>query len=380
MSCTNTDTGGRVRFFENDADRTADYRHRYVDTAADDDGVCSQQDVTRSVRRWLRENPHPGPYTTARVSVVGDDLRVFRLDAQLSRVHRGLRRLCGVDDDVDDRVRSVLRRACRALLDDAPDLTSLRVTLRASVVDGATTLWCVAEPMPGWSSSHHGDAVAPRRHPRDPVAVVVRKNVVSRVVDGDPTVKDSRFVTDRRILERCQGTAEETVMAAPGSAGVPGDGTDRLPDAWRDTELLEGGSSNFFAVYQNKRNDDDDDDTTYTIRTAATDLVLDGTVRQVVRDAFVHKDKKISFDDSRPPRLDDLDDWVGCFLTSTSRLVLPIDRLVLPRNPSSTQTVVVDGTTEATRGIVVEFDATHPVLRTIVRAMHDRVLAESGSL
>lgn len=380
---------GQVCFYENGCDRTLDYRVKYGLIDNDDDNdttstTTAATKVSKSVKQWLRDDVPPGPYTTARVSVDDEDeLKVFQLETHLSRMSHGLRTLfphCADDDDrIRSRVRTAMKDACRGLLtrSDVDALTSLRVTVAGTVAtnDNRSTLWCLAEPMP---NSRYGDRY-------DDVEVVVRRDVISRT-DGNVHVKDSQFVTDRQVLERCQGEAEETIMAQqqqlpllPLSSLVS-----ITPSAWRHTVLLEGGSSNFFAVYYQP------DTVTYTVRTASTDLVLDGTVRRVL--GAVLANTPVVLDDSSPPNLDDLDRWVGCFVTSTSRLVLPIAKLVLPQNPSSVRSmksvrsiydkdeVGDDDVDVDTRGVMVKFDVDHPIIRTIVEAVNNRILEDSESL
>lgn len=365
-----------------------------------------------SVAAWLRGVP-PGPYTTARVSVDGPILRAFRWRSQCARLTDGVARLfpdrVGVDDDDDlenavaseRRLRAVVTRACRAFLEERTSSSSsasavratLRVTLAASWNESTrrTDLRCAVEPMPDRRR---------RRHSRDSsaesdseVEVVVRRDVVVR--DHDPDVKDSRFVTDRRVLEACKGRAEDTLMAVANRQHQSGNddvhdvdasrASVRLPPVWRDTFLLEGTSSNFFALLRR-------DDGRHVVRTAPLDRVLAGTVRESLFEALKHMDEeKVEWDDSSPPSLDSIDQWVGCFLTSTSRSVLPISRLVLPDHPSSVRTVerprplttrhVGDNDDEDERdGSYVVFDVRHPTMRAIVRAVDARILEESEEL
>eukprot|EP00039_Didymoeca_costata_P008490 m.112794 g.112794 ORF g.112794 m.112794 type:complete len:132 (-) comp14103_c1_seq2:44-439(-) len=82
--------------------------------------------------------------------------------------------------------------------------------------------------------------------------------------------------------------------------------------------VLEGGQTNFFAIVNGK---------VYT----ANEGILHGTIRDTVI--------KICEQDGiayvlEPPSINDIDTWEGAFLTSTSRLVLPINEVVLSDSES----------------------------------------------
>ncbi|KAG0263018.1 hypothetical protein BG011_009415 [Mortierella polycephala] len=81
--------------------------------------------------------------------------------------------------------------------------------------------------------------------------------------------------------------------------------------------LYEGLSSNFFA-YHHKRQ---------TLLSAPLNSVLQGTVLRMV--LSVCKEENIPVDFTFP-NLKQMDEWEGAFLSSTSRLILPIEKLVLP--------------------------------------------------
>lgn len=76
-------------------------------------------------------------------------------------------------------------------------------------------------------------------------------------------------------------------------------------------DLLEGTQTNFFTMK---------DKTLYT----AGEGVLEGTVRQLVID--VCKDNSIPLK-YEYPNIKDCKSWDGCFICSTSRLLMPIDEL-----------------------------------------------------
>lgn len=112
------------------------------------------------------------------------------------------------------------------------------------------------------------------------------------------------------------------------AAAAPADGrtrraVPRLPDG--GTFLLEGTQTNFFALSADGR----------SLLTAPEGAVLSGTVRRLV----VHEvaDALGLYVKEAPPTLDGAlsGGWSGAFLTSTSRLVLPVDELLLPAASAS---------------------------------------------
>lgn len=70
--------------------------------------------------------------------------------------------------------------------------------------------------------------------------------------------------------------------------------------------LLEGSQTNFYAIRDGK---------IFT----AEDGILKGTVRSLVLEVCEENDIPVVL---TPPSLNDVDDWEGCFISSTSRLVL----------------------------------------------------------
>jgi branched-subunit amino acid aminotransferase/4-amino-4-deoxychorismate lyase len=79
-----------------------------------------------------------------------------------------------------------------------------------------------------------------------------------------------------------------------------------------DGNLFEGLSSNFFVILSDG-----------SLQTAPMESVLTGTVmRKVLRD---WKFSQIVFEN---PKISEIDTWEGAFITSTSRLILPIDKII----------------------------------------------------
>lgn len=78
----------------------------------------------------------------------------------------------------------------------------------------------------------------------------------------------------------------------------------------KNNSLYEGLSSNFFVIQNN------------SIVTAPEHAVLAGTIQQLVIQCCKSNNIPIIRDF---PQVNELDQWEACFLTSTSRLLLPID-------------------------------------------------------
>ncbi|KAG0238533.1 hypothetical protein BGW42_004295 [Actinomortierella wolfii] len=127
-------------------------------------------------------------------------------------------------------------------------------------------------------------------------------------IHGSPrdhaTTKDSQWVRDREAIEKTlePGTNEALLMD--------------------DKEnIYEGLSSNFFAVVDGSNGQGP------TVITAPLEYVLQGTIHRAVQ-AICKKDNiPLEY---RFPNLKEIDQWRGAFVSSTSRLVLPIETVVLP--------------------------------------------------
>ena len=124
----------------------------------------------------------------------------------------------------------------------------------------------------------------------------------------NPAAKDSDWVRERAAIEASMPKGTEDVVLAD-SAG----------------NLLEGTQTNFFCVNE------------AGVVCTAVDGVLLGTVRALVLETCVAKGIPVSL---APPNLSRIATWRGAFLTSTSRLVLPVDTVMfaessVPPTPSS---------------------------------------------
>lgn len=122
----------------------------------------------------------------------------------------------------------------------------------------------------------------------------LRSEMVKLKVAGLPrcnaAAKDSEWVRERKaIYDRMAPDVEEVILMDP---------TTR--------HLLEGSQTNFYAIQ---------DGAVVT----AEEGILKGTVRSLVLEVCVENGIPV---DLKPPTLDDVEKWQGCFISSTSRLVL----------------------------------------------------------
>jgi len=110
--------------------------------------------------------------------------------------------------------------------------------------------------------------------------------------------KDSKWVSERKPLEDLKGDdVNELILQSD-------DGT-----------LLEGSQTNFYVIM---------DGVLYT----AGEGVLEGTVRHLVLKVCKENDIPVSF---HAPNLKDIMKWEAAMISSTSRLLLPIDEILVPR-------------------------------------------------
>ena len=245
-------------------------------------------------------------------------------------------------------------------------------------------IYAIAEPMPVRESNEN-------------ISVVLRKGVINR--GENPDVKDANFVRRRQILIDCQGKCEETVMAEAGKVHLNSNLNihQSLPESWKSTIITEGSSSNFFAIYRKMDAKDH-----FILRTAGLDKVLGGTVRELLIDKYAENEstaQSISLTVcTEPPTIDEIEEWVGCFLTSTSRLVLPISEVILPVHCSSTTKIEKftecnknsswpelesgkdDNESSSSTAVVYRFDPQSKVMQLIVTETRKLILAHSETL
>jgi len=132
--------------------------------------------------------------------------------------------------------------------------------------------------------------------PSFPESVTVEARRAER---HNPTIKDTEWVRLRKKLEELKSPESNDVLLVTDTG-----------------DILEGSQSNFFAV-----------DEEGTLQTAPDDLVLPGTIRNIVISAA----KEIGIPVSMvAPKVEDATSWSSCFLTSSSRLLLPVNEVLFP--------------------------------------------------
>ncbi|KAF9970242.1 hypothetical protein BGZ73_007086 [Actinomortierella ambigua] len=127
-------------------------------------------------------------------------------------------------------------------------------------------------------------------------------------VHGSPrdhaTAKDSQWVRDRGLIEKSlEPDTNEALL---------------MDD---NQNIYEGLSSNFFAVVNGP------DGQGPTVITAPLEYVLQGTIHRAVQAICKQDNIPLVY---KFPNLKDVDQWQGAFVSSTTRLVLPIETMVLP--------------------------------------------------
>ncbi|CAG9461704.1 unnamed protein product [Pedinophyceae sp. YPF-701] len=267
---------------------------------------------------WLKESPS-GAYTTARTV---DQNMVLELDFHITRLATSARLMlaeqlgvapeavpaavnAGAEDAPapDDRLSQF-----QCLTDEAELGPRVRKSLRAAVKSFLSTrefyggelkltvlvTWDLAA---GPNSVRVQSHVAPMgSRPAPPVKIEVmgapRQNALA---------KDSEWVKQRTSLEAAKAKdTQEVVLAHPDGNG--------------DLELLEGLSSNFFAVMDGKV-------------VTADEGILPGTVRAVLLEACKRENIPVEL---RPPLLSEAPRWEGALIASTSRFALPVHEVVVP--------------------------------------------------
>lgn len=123
---------------------------------------------------------------------------------------------------------------------------------------------------------------------------------VHRADRSNPTIKDVQWVRDRKNFEDLQKELQVNEVLMVNDEG----------------RVTEGLQTNFFAV-----------DSEHRIWTAPENLVLAGTVRKVVLEAARRNAIPIVF---QGPSMENMETWESCFICSTSRLVKPISKIIVP--------------------------------------------------
>lgn len=163
----------------------------------------------------------------------------------------------------------------------------------------------------------------------------LRSEMVKLEVAGLPrhnaSAKDSAWVRERKaIYDRMPKDMEEVILMDPSTH-----------------HLLEGSQTNFYAIQ---------DGAVYT----AEEGILKGTVRSLVLEVCEKNGIPVNL---TPPTLDDVEKWQGCFISSTSRLVLGAKSL--------------DYEHPVTKEASTRSFSSHPLLDQITTAVRSSVIRKS---
>lgn len=256
---------------------------------------------------WLGKAPR-GAYTTARTVGLKS---VFEFETHVARLAESA--LLMMEDDVAKGGPDA--RSKNEPLTDATALRALVIeSLRAGMneylrrvpnFDGELKLtflstWAGADSTRGGQTGDcelysHISALPAR--PTTPVKVLIhgapRDNAVA---------KDSEWVRQRQGLADAKpDDVNEVLLESSGG------------------EVLEGMTSNFFVTQGG------------TVRTAGTG-VLEGTVRKLVLEVCEREGVSVCLD---APNIKEVSEWDGAFISSTSRLALPVDEVAAPDEPGA---------------------------------------------
>jgi branched-subunit amino acid aminotransferase/4-amino-4-deoxychorismate lyase len=252
----------------------------------------------------------------------GDSISSFKMRV-LNTIRRGveayMRQHGGYDEnstgeDSDDHEMKITVLVCHSTRGEKPDVHS-----DGNVIDGLKTDVYV-----------HVSPLGPRKAP-GPVKVEIRGGPRTNAA-----AKDSDWVTERKQLNKPEDV-NELVLEANGA-------------------LYEGLSSNFFALM---------DGTLYT----AGDNVLLGSVRESVLRQAAALNVPVVLD---PPRIDDIPRWEAAFVSSTSRMLLPIDELGVSRTHD-------DSNGSETSKRIFDY-APHSLARTLEAAVKADILSSSEQI
>jgi 5,10-methenyltetrahydrofolate synthetase len=306
-----------------------------------------------------------GAYTTART--VAGGTRVVAFDFHVQRLNDTAAALSAESGDSDgpagrDRAPLSRKRVAATLAaafqhfrqtrgrEEQRRDDELRSTLYYHPCDAAagTVLAGTSEdsdddqPRDGSPLYCHVEALPPRPSGNIVVEVMGRPR-------ENPLAKNVDWIHARKSLEARRGADvhEVVLVSEDGQAAI------------------EGTQTNFFAVMR--------DGTVYTAGAG----VLEGSIRKIVLDICQRHDIPFRLE---PPRMTDLvHGWAGAFLTSTSRLLLPVDEVRVPVDSEAWSAAAARGETEelvsGERGGEERLQAEQPV---VVRFRQDPMSSDAA--
>lgn len=163
--------------------------------------------------------------------------------------------------------------------------------------------------------SSSGQIIEPHRLPDSITATLALPDLLNEVISIEempdrhisPNSKISSWSSRRRPLEEIfmpNGIGEVLLLQLQEINGT------------KCFKILEGLTSNFFAIYKDG-----------TIRTESN-RILYGYVRHLVLE--VAKECGLTIDTTNPILLEHANEWEECFITSSSRLIYPIKKILMP--------------------------------------------------
>ncbi|TFJ83776.1 hypothetical protein NSK_004878 [Nannochloropsis salina CCMP1776] len=259
--------------------------------------ICSKEDSKTFLEKHAR-----GAYTTAR-TVRGS--KIFELDTHVKRLSETAM-LMWPDQALlanivePSRLRAVVMKALRVVIEHHRSrhkpLGGQAFISQEELKLTILFVWHTEDSM--LECLYHVSQLPLR--PSPPIKVEVRGAPRSNA-----KAKDSGWVRDRKRLEFLKPVDTNEIL---------------LRDL--DGALLEGTQTNFYVVMEGKL-------------WTAGEGVLEGTVRKLVLEACAAHHVPVIL--HPPPNLKDLQRWEGALLSSTSRLLLPIDWIGIPQETMSFQ-------------------------------------------
>lgn len=262
------------------------------------DGAAATSALTS--KEFLLSQP-PGAYTTARTCARGT--RLFEWDTHVARtaasaeamladpthsppgeLRVALLEQLAKPERLGKRLEATVRPAVRRYIDEHGDDTELKVTVLVS--------WQACDASAGALGS-----VACHVAPLPPLPSAPVKVEVRGAPRANAAAKDSSWVAERAPLEALMNADVNELLLATS-----------------DGELLEGSQTNFYAIVGG------------AVHTAG-DGVLAGTVRRLLLEVCEREGVPVVL---KAPLLSDIASWDGALISSTSRLLLPVDELYVP--------------------------------------------------
>lgn len=273
------------------------------------DGAASPSALTS--KEFLLSLPS-GAYTTARTCSRGT--RIFEWNTHVERTAASVAAMLNEADAspslleglarperLKPRLEATVAAAKRQYLEAHGDEGELKLTLlvswRGGDGDGEEPLGQQQQQDEVGSVACHVAPLPPL--PAPPVCVEVRG-----APRANALAKDSAWIAERAPLE--------ALMAA--ASLPPGGNMNELLLQTADGELLEGSQTNFYALIDG------------AVHTAG-EGVLAGTVRRLLLEVCEREGIPVVLS---PPTLESAASWEGALISSTSRLLLPVDRLYVP--------------------------------------------------